>query len=759
MSLAEELLADLDDGEEPEDFPMEEEDVSEVVEEVMETSKPVGLYNRISDVAKLSNSTEYRKAIGEMNDLMKLPEVPPFTSPLETDPQYMLVVQLSELAIEIEQEITVIHKFVRDKYEKRFPELETLVQMPLDYMATVKLLGNEIATRSQNKDLFVNVLPSSGCIILSVTATNTQGVPLTEEELNIVIEACEMAEKIQADRLNIHQFVEERMTLIAPNLCKILGSGTAAMIVSQAGGLGPLAKQPACNILVLGKKKRTLAGFSTTAINPHSGFIFYHPLVQRLPPDHRQKAARIIAAKCALASRVDSLHQSLDGAIGDGLAAEIKRRIDILLEPPSVKFQKPLPKPLDKASKKRGGRRVRKEKERMGMTELRKKANRMNFAEIEEDVRQDAIGFSLGQVKSQSMNGGGRLRTTVDNKNKQKMSQKLQKTLQRRQHGGMTAIKTSNANGMMSSVSFTPVQGMNQLKEGWFSELSPDQDGTTENVLGNHWAGQAFSLQVEEVLYHQRSQYQNVLVFKSNTYGNVLALDGVIQCTERDEFAYHEMMAHLPLFSHKNPKTVLVVGGGDGGVVREVVKHSTVESVTLCEIDKDVVDVAKKYFPTISSALDDKKVNVVIGDGLQYLQNQENVYDVVITDSSDPQGPAEGLFGLNFYKLLKRSLKKDGIIISQGECPWIDLTLISNVISTVKTLFPVVRYAMSSVPTYTTGTMGYLLCSNDADNDLINPAKEREDLKAMNLRYYNYDLHKAVFALPNFIRETIGLQK
>uniref|UniRef100_A0A1I7S7D5 U4/U6 small nuclear ribonucleoprotein Prp31 n=1 Tax=Bursaphelenchus xylophilus TaxID=6326 RepID=A0A1I7S7D5_BURXY len=460
MSLAEELLADLDDGDDVENYHMEESDIPEAVEEVFEAQKKVGLYSKITDVAKLSASIEYRQSVEQMNELMKLPEIPAFTTPLETDAQYVLVVKLSELAIEIEQEITVIHKFVRDKYEKRFPELETLVQMPLDYMATVKLLGNDIALRAQNKDLLADVLPASACIILSVTASTTQGVPLTEDELQVVMEACEMAERIQSDRMFIHQFVEERMTLIAPNLCKILGSGTAAMIVSQAGGLGPLAKQPACNIQVLGKKKKTLAGFSTAAVNPHSGFIYYHPLVQRLPPDHRQKASKIIAAKCALASRVDSLHQSPDGAIGDQLAAEIKRRIDKLLEPPSVKFQKPLPKPLDKASKKRGGRRVRKQKELMGATEMRKKANRMNFAEIEEDVRQDAIGFSLGQMKSQTANGGGRLRTVVDNKNKHKMSQKQLKTLQRRQHGGLTSLKTSNANGTMSSVSFTPVQGV-----------------------------------------------------------------------------------------------------------------------------------------------------------------------------------------------------------------------------------------------------------------------------------------------------------
>lgn len=185
-------------------------------------------------------------------------------------------------------------------------------------------------------------------------------------------------------------------------MCRILGSATSAMLVSQAGGLGPLSKQPSCNILVLGeywrkylvnlkflilgKQKKTLSGFSTAAILPHAGFIYYHPIVQSLPPDLRQKAARLVAGKCTLAVRADALHQSLDGAIGESFANEVKQKIEKMLEPPPVKDKKALPKPLDKASKKRGGRRARKLKERLGMTELRKRSNRMNFGELQEDV-------------------------------------------------------------------------------------------------------------------------------------------------------------------------------------------------------------------------------------------------------------------------------------------------------------------------------------------------------------------------------------
>lgn len=175
-----------------------------------------------------------------------------------------------------------------------------------------------------------------------------------------------------------------------------------------------------------------MSGFSTTAVMPHAGFIFFHPIVQSLPPDLRQKAARIISGKCTLAARADSLHSALDGSIGESLANQIKQKIDKMLEPPPVKDKKALPKPLDKASKKRGGKRARKLKERLGMTELRKRQNRMNFGELQEDVMQEHMqvfnfktcviifffrGFTLGQAKSETIAGGGRIRASViDNK-------------------------------------------------------------------------------------------------------------------------------------------------------------------------------------------------------------------------------------------------------------------------------------------------------------------------------------------------------
>ncbi|KAK0395139.1 hypothetical protein QR680_001135 [Steinernema hermaphroditum] len=311
---------------------------------------------------------------------------------------------------------------------------------------------------------------------------------------------------------------------------------------------------------------------------------------------------------------------------------------------------------------------------------------------------------------------------------------------------------------------------MDLLQKGWFTEFSPDDlerikqssDGSAKQLksdgedMGGAWPGQAFSLQIEEVLFHEKSLYQDVLVFKSKTYGNVLVLDGVIQCTERDEFAYQEMLAHLPMCAHPNPKKVLIIGGGDGGILREVLKHDTVEHVTMCEIDQMVVDVSKKYLPHMAKEFGNPKLNLFIGDGFEFLKAHKNEFDVVITDSSDPVGPAESLFGKSYYQLLKEALRDGGVLSSQGECPWIDLDLVRHMMAFSRELFSTVRYATASVPTYTTGTMGYLLCSNE-ERDLSIPSRTFTDdqIASMGLRFYNSDVHRAAFVLPQFMKEAL----
>jgi len=190
--------------------------------------------------------------------------------------------------------------------------------------------------------------------------------------------------------------------------------------------------------------------------------------------------------------------------------------------------------------------------------------------------------------------------------------------------------------------------------DGWFREIS------------DMWPGQAMTLKVNQVLHHEKSKYQDVLVFESSDYGTVLVLDNVIQCTERDEFSYQEMITHLAMNSHPNPKNVLVIGGGDGGVLREVVKHETVEKAILCDIDEAVIRVSKKYLPGMSIGYQHPNVGVHIGDGFKFLADYKNEFDVIVTDSSDPEGPAESLFQKPYFELLFGALKEGGVITTQG---------------------------------------------------------------------------------------------
>ncbi|KAF8880288.1 saccharopine dehydrogenase [Infundibulicybe gibba] len=273
------------------------------------------------------------------------------------------------------------------------------------------------------------------------------------------------------------------------------------------------------------------------------------------------------------------------------------------------------------------------------------------------------------------------------------------------------------------------------IQDGWFREIS------------SQWPGQAMTLKVTKILHVEKSLYQDVLVFQSETFGNVLVLDGVIQCTERDEFSYQEMIAHLPLASHPNPKKVLVIGGGDGGVVREVLKHDSVEEVVLCDIDEAVVRVSKQYLPHMSSLLTSPKVTVFIGDGFKFLAENESTYDVIITDSSDPVGPAESLFQKPYFQLLHDALTPGGNISTQGECLWLHLPLITELRNMTRSLFPVSEYAYTTIPTYPSGQIGFMVCSKAEGRDLRTPVRT-----VQGTRYYNAAIHTSSFTLPEFGR-------
>jgi spermidine synthase len=211
------------------------------------------------------------------------------------------------------------------------------------------------------------------------------------------------------------------------------------------------------------------------------------------------------------------------------------------------------------------------------------------------------------------------------------------------------------------------------------------------------------------------------------------------------------MIAHLPLNSHPNPENVLVIGGGDGGVLREVLKHPSVKNAVLCDIDEAVPRVSKLYLPELAKGFNDPRVTVHIGDGFKFLQDKKGTYDVIITDSSDPVGPANALFEKPYFQLLKESLKPGGNISTQGESIWFHLPLITKLLSDTRSLFPVAEYAFTSIPTYPSGTIGFVTCSLDPKRDLTQPLR-----KIPNTKYYSARVHRASYCLPEFARRGIA---
>ncbi|MCG8687225.1 MAG: spermidine synthase [Desulfobacterales bacterium] len=285
------------------------------------------------------------------------------------------------------------------------------------------------------------------------------------------------------------------------------------------------------------------------------------------------------------------------------------------------------------------------------------------------------------------------------------------------------------------------MKNLSKIEKGWFSEICP------------MWEGVALSLQVDEVLYSNKSQYQQIDLYQTRSHGKMLVLDGIIQLTERDEFSYQEMMAHLPLFSHPNPKNVLVIGGGDGGVLREIGRHKDIETIDFCEIDPEVIEVSKQFLPNMACGFDDPRLTVHIRDGNTFVKEHDKEYDVIIVDSSDPVGPGEVLFERPFYEHLKQALRPGGLVATQGESFFLHQECVENLIRITSTLFPVHGFANILVPTYPGGHIG--ICLGSLGPELKIPARQiPEDLQKQ-LKYYSKDVHMAAFVLPYFAEKML----
>ena len=267
-----------------------------------------------------------------------------------------------------------------------------------------------------------------------------------------------------------------------------------------------------------------------------------------------------------------------------------------------------------------------------------------------------------------------------------------------------------------------------------------------------HTPSVKFSIKVDRQLYTAQSEFQRIDVFDSKEFGRFLTLDGYMMLTEKDEFIYHEMMVHVPMAVHPNARRVLIIGAGDGGVVRELTRYHQIEHIDLVEIDELVVEVCKKYLPQTACRLDDERVHIYYEDGLKFIRSKENEYDLIIVDSTDPFGPGEGLFTKEFYGNCYKALKEDGIMVNQHESPFYDedAAAMQRAHKRIVESFAISRVYQAHIPTYPSGHWLFGFASKK-----YHPVKDLNaavwNLLGIHTQYYNTRLHAGAFALPSYV--------
>ncbi len=284
------------------------------------------------------------------------------------------------------------------------------------------------------------------------------------------------------------------------------------------------------------------------------------------------------------------------------------------------------------------------------------------------------------------------------------------------------------------------------MKDNWFNE-----EFTDDNLS----FGARTSLKIKSILYSGRSEFQKIEVMETESFGRMLLLDDIIMLTEKNEFSYHEMIAHIPLIAHPNPKRVLVIGGGDGGTAREVLRHECVEKCTMVEIDELVIEKSKEYFPTLSKVFSNKRLDVRIEDAVIFLKDNRDYFDVIIVDSTDPIGPAKGLYTSEFYKDIFDSLNESGIMVAQAETPYFYKEIQKELFGKLRNQFPYVTMYLSHIPFYPSGTWSFAFASKNYKEN-SNPRIGDFKLLENELQYLNKELYSACFVLPNFVKRIIG---
>ncbi|WP_142848955.1 polyamine aminopropyltransferase [Telmatospirillum sp. J64-1] len=263
------------------------------------------------------------------------------------------------------------------------------------------------------------------------------------------------------------------------------------------------------------------------------------------------------------------------------------------------------------------------------------------------------------------------------------------------------------------------------------------------------------SFQIAKTLYEDKSEFQELVIFEAPGFGRVLTLDGVVQVTEGDEYVYHEMLAHVPMLAHGAVREVLIIGGGDGGMLREVLKHP-VTRATMVEIDRSVIDLCTQYMPSISDgAFEDPRAEIVIADGLKYVAETDRRFDLIIVDSTDPIGPGEVLFSEAFYADCRARLNPGGIIVTQNGVPFLQAEELKSSYAKFRRLFQDPGFFVAAVPTYVGGFMTLGWGSDEASHrqHSVEEIRRRFEARPFKTRYYNPEIHVASFALPQFVRD------
>lgn len=276
-----------------------------------------------------------------------------------------------------------------------------------------------------------------------------------------------------------------------------------------------------------------------------------------------------------------------------------------------------------------------------------------------------------------------------------------------------------------------------------------------EKKYVTEWANEnlGLTLKITNMVHEEQTPFQHIEIADTLEYGRLLILDGVFQTSVKDEWTYHEMISHVPLMLHPHPERVLIIGGGDGGVAREVCRHHCVTHVDLCDIDGRVIELSKEYFPTISKVLRNppEKLHVHVGDGIAFARKVKDFYDVIIIDCSDPIGPGEGLFTRDFCKSAFAALRKDGLLVQQTESPIVQQSTVHDVFEAMNDVFPIVRMYYSHVPIYPACLHSFMLASKVYDPLTAKP----RDGAPEPMKYYNRHIQKSCFVLPNFIKELL----